>query len=96
MTPPASARYGPYGESERKTLGWCGFQLRGPKENQDVRHDNQRHEESRQETERKFKQRMHRLPVLESKAERRHDDKEDIGEANRVPDDEHVPVSSTG
>ena len=37
---------------------------------------------------------MHRLPVLESKAERRHDDKQDIGEADRVPDDKHGPVSS--
>ena len=71
------------------------FQLSGPEENEDVRHNNQRHEERWQETERKLTQRMHRSPVLESKAERRHDDKEDISEADRVPDDEYAPISST-
>ena len=37
---------------------------------------------------------MHRLPVLKSQTERRDDDKDDIGETDRVPDDEHAPVSS--
>src|SRR5450432_493081 len=38
---------------------------------------------------------MHRVPVLEANAQRQHDDKEDIDEADRVPDDEYAPISNT-